>query len=355
MKVTQLGYPRPVRSLSGALSGGSAGQAPVANGSNGVEWTDIVQRISANGSNNLMGPFVNFASGSNILLTLDSGPIGSAFPSNTVRIHGQAGATGVSNITSNGSNSLTGAIDLQAGTGIALGVSGQVITIINTGVPGPAGSGGSGGTFPLGLAAPDKIPASPGAMDEEWEGTADTLPTNWAWVSAAPTFSINSTMPSWFIIERSDTTERKLRRSSFTMAATSGLWIKFGAGGKLGISGQFEFIIYDSASSNGYGFGVHNGNVWLARDSNAGVLANRGTFTSTDRGSHAVMGVMRVSNTWQTWFSWDGINFFEIQSADTRTFTVDRLELRWSTDNAMKQRGIVDWIRYRTDNLFPKP
>lgn len=226
----------------------------------------------------------------------------------------------------------------------------------------PDGAGGvewgtdatGGGGFPLGLAAGDTIPGTPGAMDEEFEGTADTLPTNWAWVSAAPTFSLNSKLPSWLVIERADTTERKLRRSSFVMAATSGLWVKFGNGSHAAVSSQFEFIIYDSTSANGYGFGVHNGNVWLARQAVASVLANRGTYTSGDRGHAAVMGVMRVSNTWQTWMSLDGIHFFQIQSADSQTFTVDRLELRWSSDSSIKQRGTVDWIRYRTDNLFPE-
>jgi hypothetical protein len=152
VKVTRLGATRPLVTLGWLVggSGGGSGQVPTSNGSNGVAWTDVVQRISANGSDNLMGPFVNFASGSNILLTLDAGPIGSSFPSNTVRIHGQAGSGGISGITSNGSNSLTGAINLQAGVGIALGVSGQSITVTNTGVPGPAGSGGGGGgTVPI--------------------------------------------------------------------------------------------------------------------------------------------------------------------------------------------------------------
>lgn len=75
MKVTRLGYPRPVMSLASVLSGGSSGQAPVANGSNGVEWQEVVQRISANGSNYALGPFVNFASGSNVILAVSSNTI----------------------------------------------------------------------------------------------------------------------------------------------------------------------------------------------------------------------------------------------------------------------------------------
>lgn len=243
-----------------------------------------------------------------------------------------------------------------ATTGTTLDFVGAGVVASGTGATKTITIAGGGGTFPLGLAAPDKIPSSPGAEDEEFEGTADTLPTDWAWVSAAPTFNLNSYYPSWFIIERSDTTERKLRKSNFTMAATSGLWIKFGNGTNNGTTSQFEFIIYDSASSNGYGFGIHNGNVAVARDSNAGSLVNRGTWTiATGHAGHIYMGVMRVSDTWQTWFSYDGIHWEETQSADTRAFTVDRLELRWSSDTSIKSRGSVDWIRYRADNEFPRP
>lgn len=228
-------------------------------------------------------------------------------------------------------------------------------------VTGLTGAGGSG-TFPLGLAAPDKIPGTPGAEDEEFEGTADTLPTDYAWVAAPAAWSINSNYPSWMLWERAagNTTEYKLRISNFAMAATSGLWVKMGMGVPNGAGSQFEWIIYDSASSNGYGAGVHNGNVWVARDSNAGVLANRGTTTLGAKGQHGYIGVMRVSDTWKTYFSTDGIGWEMIQSADTRAFTVDRLEFRWSSDaggfsGTWLGRAFVDWIRYRADNLFPRP
>jgi hypothetical protein len=49
---------------------------------------------------------------------------------------------GVRSITANGSNNLFGNVNLKAGTGIALGVSGQDVTITNTG----SSSGGGSGT-----------------------------------------------------------------------------------------------------------------------------------------------------------------------------------------------------------------
>lgn len=151
MTVTRLGPPIPLINAGlGGSAGGTlvppisatsapAGRVLTSDGSNASYWGPNVATITSNGSNQVVGPFVNFAAGSNILLSLDSGP-GGSFPSNTIRIHGQAGGAVGNILTSNGSNSLAPIINLQAGTGIALGVSGQTITVTNTGVPGPAGT-----------------------------------------------------------------------------------------------------------------------------------------------------------------------------------------------------------------------
>jgi hypothetical protein len=100
VKVTRLGPTRATMSLAGVLgSSGSAndipsGQVPTANGSNGVSWGSNVATIWANGSNQLIGPAISLASGSNILFTLDQGP-GGSMPSNTLRIHSTSSGGGV--------------------------------------------------------------------------------------------------------------------------------------------------------------------------------------------------------------------------------------------------------------------
>jgi hypothetical protein len=102
MKITKLAQTRPLLSIggvfgggSGGSSGGPSGQVPIANGSNSVAWGSNVQVITSNGSNALLGPFVNFASGSNIFFTLDQGPFPQqSVPSNTLRIHSTAGGSG---------------------------------------------------------------------------------------------------------------------------------------------------------------------------------------------------------------------------------------------------------------------
>ena len=79
MKVTRLGPPLPI--LNSGLgpnagsripSGGLDLQVLTSNGSNGRYWGENVARITANGSNTLLGPYVNFASGSNIAFAASS-------------------------------------------------------------------------------------------------------------------------------------------------------------------------------------------------------------------------------------------------------------------------------------------
>ena len=177
MKVARFSRIRPqfdVTSMfGGGTAGGPAGQVPTSNGSN-VSWGSNVATIWANGSNQIMGPAVNFAAGSNIEFTFD-GAVGSQ-ASNTIRIHSTGGGgsvsygsnsnsvgtanaagastlvsradhvhQGVRQLTSNSSNARVGDVNLVAGSGIALGVSSQDITITNTG-QGSGGGGGSGTT-----------------------------------------------------------------------------------------------------------------------------------------------------------------------------------------------------------------
>lgn len=311
---------------------------------------DGIGTITASSSNTLQRGTVNLRAGSNIVFGLtDSDGDGEL---DTVTIAGAAAGGGGSSLTvaDEGSPLSTAATTLDfVGAGVVATGSGATKTITIAGGGGPPGQG-----------APDKVPGSPGSNDEEWEGTADTLPTDWAWVGTTPTFSINSSYPSWLVIERAaaTSTEYKLRKSNFTMAGTSGLWVKMGVGYHYGTSSQFEFMIYDSTSANGYGFGMHNGYVPVARQCISSSLSNRGTgFQQAQRAGFMYFGVMRVSNTWTTYHSIDGINWMVIQTADSQTFTVDRLELRYSSDSVsnIATRGTVDWIRYRTDNLFPRP
>lgn len=176
MKITRdVPFTRPRVSLTSVASGGSAGTGLVSNGSNSsTEWVPIVQSITAGGAP-VLGPFVNLAAGSNIALTIDTFPASAS--SNTVRIHATGGAAsfgsnathvaeisaggaatdsarmdhlhaGIGTITASSSNTLQrGTVNIRPGAGIALSLTDtdgdgefDTATIVNTGVPGPAGS-----------------------------------------------------------------------------------------------------------------------------------------------------------------------------------------------------------------------
>lgn len=86
MKVTQLGRAIPVGGLTGLAGGGGeisgtnpdtglypgSGLVPTSTGSNTWAWGSNVARITANGSNALLGPFVAFASGTGIAFAASS-------------------------------------------------------------------------------------------------------------------------------------------------------------------------------------------------------------------------------------------------------------------------------------------
>src|SRR5574338_194692 len=120
-KVTQLGTVLPLIGIGNFIdaTGQGPGSVITSIGSNGqVAWASNVLGITADGSNTLLRPYINFASGSNIVFTFD-GLVGST-PSNTLRIHSTStgGPGGSFSLTANGSNSLASPVDLISGTDI---------------------------------------------------------------------------------------------------------------------------------------------------------------------------------------------------------------------------------------------
>jgi hypothetical protein len=138
MKITREDRTRPLVTLSSFTggSGGDPGTGLVATGSNGgTEWAPIVRTISADG-NAVIGPFVNFAAGSNITLTRD---MPGAVASNTIRIH-STGGSGSLTVADEGSPLATSASTLDfVGAGVTATGAGATKTIT---IPG----GGSGVT-----------------------------------------------------------------------------------------------------------------------------------------------------------------------------------------------------------------
>jgi len=176
--------------VGGTPSGG--GQTIISTGSNTATWQNVVQTITSNSSNILLGPFVNIASGTGLAFAVSSntltvatlgvgahtllspthtdtvsappvrGDLIAATSNATWKRLATAGADaltsdrflgttpqgdphwrprymGVDRISSSSSNTFTGQTDLAAGGGIALAASSNTITIsASTVVPAPA-------------------------------------------------------------------------------------------------------------------------------------------------------------------------------------------------------------------------
>ena len=142
MKVTRLGPPLPI--LNSGLGGNAGSRIPsggldlqvlTSNGSNGRYWGENVARITSNGSNTLLSPYVNFASGSNTIFSVSS---------NTLTIHSTGTGGGGSSLTVQDEGTpLSGDATTLNFTGAGVTASGAGATkTINI----PGGSGGVGWT-----------------------------------------------------------------------------------------------------------------------------------------------------------------------------------------------------------------
>lgn len=180
MRITRLGPTVPLLNVGlGSTTqmppSGPSGQVPTSNGSNGVAWGSNVAIIYANGSNAVLGPFVNFASGSGITLAVSSNTMtvtstGAADTSNlltknegggdTVFPHGPMGATETFDPTDG--NVHTGTLNANCTVTLSAPVGSGEATIEGWFTQ-------SGGPWTLAFAAT--------AGSFVWDGTTPTLPT----------------------------------------------------------------------------------------------------------------------------------------------------------------------------------
>lgn len=217
-----------------------------------------------------------------------------------------------------------------------------------------------------GLALGDRKPSSAGTYDEEFDGTRNTLPSDWAWASAptgSDTWTLNSRWPSMLTVEGTGNTDYTLSRTSFTAASTFGIWIKVHVG---------PFIAADACGIRMY---VSNSAVNELRGVNYRATGNRtggiralkivggaesvwGTeVTSGINGQEGpiYLGITRDgSNNFTSWFSGDGVAWHRLATAESHTITIDRIRFTLRTTTIIGLVGL-DWVRYRTDNAFPRP
>lgn len=210
----------------------------------------------------------------------------------------------------------------------------------------------------------DRIPSSPGTYDEEFNGTADTLPTNWAWTSApsgSDEWKLNSRWPSLLTVEGTGNTDYTLSRTSFTAASTFGLWAKIIVGPAAAADkAKLRLYVMNSGSTEGRCMELR---ISAADTPNARALKTVSSVESVVGAAKALgagqgllyVGITRDgSNNFSHWYSKDGLQFTRITTAESHTFTIDRFVLTMGT-HSYQSFVACDWVRYRTDNAFPRP
>ncbi len=212
----------------------------------------------------------------------------------------------------------------------------------------------------------DRKPATPGTYDEEFEGTADTLPTNWAWASApsgSDEFKVNSRWPSLLTLEGTGNTTYTLTRSSFSPGSGDfGIWWKIFFGPM--ISSDNRNVRIRCTDSTGTAdqrtWEIYASNRMSPNSRSLKVVASaaeavwNSNLQMDPHVAHCYGGLTRSSgNSWTAWWSDNGIAW-HAGTAETHSFTVNKLIFALGTVNIQSMFGI-DWVRSRSDLLFPRP
>jgi hypothetical protein len=403
VKITREGRTRPLTTITSAFGGfgsvGPSGQVPTSNGSNGVSWGSNVAVISADNSP-VLGPFVNFASGSNITLTIDRGPLNST-PSNTIRIHSTGGGSvsygsnsmavaeissagvasevarydhmhaGISTVTASSSNTMQrGTLNLRAGSGVVFSLSDtdgdgelDTLTFLST----ASGGGGGGSTF-TGHEDFWTPPDTAGTYDEEFNGAQDSLPSNWSWTTE-PTgnWKLNSQWKRCLVFNRpaSNSTTYELRRTSLTPGAIDiGFWwyMDLGLGYWNNNSEFIEVMFRDSGGGEGFGIRMTKTSALtvVSRSRTGGTTSDVSAENASNNDTTAgfFCGVTRKTsdNTWRAMISRDGRTWVHLNGTSVRSVTIDHMQVQFgSGGNNGVSRNIFGPLRSRNDLLLWAP
>lgn len=218
----------------------------------------------------------------------------------------------------------------------------------------------------VGLA--DRKPSTPGTYDEEWEGTANTLPSGWSWGSApsgSDSWTVNSNWPSLLTVEGTGNAQYLLTKASVTPGSgTFGVWTKGFFGPVADTANDWRIFVWNSGETDGLGIDLFaaSGTTPSVRGVKVVSSSPNTAFGSGATGdslgiivSEFYFGLTRDgSNVWTAWYSNNGIAWSRLGSTESASFTIDHLELRLCTNSVRTFSG-CDWVRTRSDNLFPKP
>jgi hypothetical protein len=248
---------------------------------------------------------------------------------------------------------------------LAVGSNGRILVADSAETLGIKWATAAATSISIGGSLGDVPPATPGTYDEEFTGTADTLPTNWAWTSApsgSDLWSLNSRWPGILTVEGTGNTQYTLTRTSFTAAATFGIWAKFHVGPFLaGDKSSMRMYVSNSGATEQRGVNYRGTGVRTSGARSLRIIASVESAWGSEAtamqtaGGMLYMGMTRDgSNNFISWYSRDGIAWDRLAASESHTITIDRIRFVIDTSSIQSLIGL-DWIRYRTDNNFPRP
>jgi hypothetical protein len=211
----------------------------------------------------------------------------------------------------------------------------------------------------------DVVPDTPGLYDEEFDGTLNTLPTDWSWVdTTAPSGSdawyVNKpSLPSWLSIYGDGSGNYYLKRSNFTPSGDFGIWCKVMVGTAVdSVRCDFRMYVYNSGRSQGRAVEVYP----PQNDPRVRALTTNGGESAWSSGAGYTVGAATTiyylgltrssSNVWRAWASTSGMSYHQIAAPESHSFTPDHILFSFNT-YTMKCLLGLDWLRYRSDLDFP--
>lgn len=213
----------------------------------------------------------------------------------------------------------------------------------------------------------DVVPNTPGTYDEEFDGAADTLPSNWSWTvapSGSDAWTLNSTLKSGLLVEGNGNTTYMLTRSSFSPGAIDfGIWAKVSCGPhRAADTPNLTFKVGDSGDTAGrmmqlYASGAAAPQIRaLRRTASADAVWESGSAATIGPGNTEVyLGLTRTSgDSWSAYYSTNGITWQQFGNAQSQSFTANKITFSLQT-TSVQTRAALFWLRYRTDLLFPRP
>lgn len=278
------------------------------------------------------------------------------------------GSGGLTGITSNGSNQVTGVANLVAGSGIALGVSGQDISIINTRSSTPSGGSatdailgqsGVGGARISGLQGSPDIDVG-GTNDDEFNGS---LSGSWTQFTSPDSVDSNSTAKSHLYLKKNATASvavtgvvKAIPSMPFTVTAKLSA-ATLGRNDYIRMGGLF--VCASNSSSPGKMFAVHvNHNSaqtgrWQCA---AAIYTSPTVFSSLDQvddfdgiGRPPIWYrlVVTSSTNISAYFSADGYIWHLVIASKNPSFTVAGVGLLVDPEQAnYAAEALYDWIRF---------